>query len=45
MKLIDRKNTNELIQMLSGSALIKRMVRVAVLMSYGHVLSKEEGDI
>ena len=45
VKLIDQKNTKELMQMLGFTGTIERMVRAAAVRWYGNVLQREEGNI
>ena len=45
IKLIDRKNTKELMQILGITVLIERTLRAAAVRWCGHVLRREEDDI
>ena len=41
MKLIDRKNTNELMKILDGAISTEIMVREVAVRWYGHILERE----
>ena len=45
VRLIDRKETKELMQMMGVTLPIERMVKVAAVGRYGHDLRREEGNI